>query len=301
MPIFFKRGFFLNFLLVVVSLGDILWLSTGTALAHETRDVDGGKYQLRVGFINEPAYQGLENGLELTVCTGQCTTKPDSNGVLANGLTGAFDTLKAEVVYGPNTMPLTLVAVPYQPGKYDGRFVPTRPGNYTFHITGTLGSDKIDERFTSSPNTFDSVQDLTVLQFPDKPGFGQTSAGSVAPATAAAAPTTAPTAPATASGTSSATTGAAPTTAATVAPTVVAATAPAGASVGDLQALQQKVASQQAALETATNNASSANTFGLAGLIAGIIGIVVAGVAFFMSRSKGGSATPKPRREIEGG
>ncbi|MBN9392242.1 MAG: hypothetical protein J0I20_29665 [Chloroflexi bacterium] len=282
---------------VVSALG----LSTGAALAHETRDVDGGKYQLRVGFIDEPAYQGLQNGLELTVCNGQCSTKPDSNGVLANGVTGAFDTLKAEVIYGPSTMPLTLVAVPYQPGKYDAMFVPTRTGNYTFHISGTLNSDKIDERFTSSPDTFDSVQPLTVVQFPDKPGFEQ--GGSVGSVTVTAAT------PVATPGGSTATTVAA-TSAVTTNPTASAATpasgtstgaVPAGASASDVQALQQQLAAQQQALDTAKNNASSANTLGLVGLIVGILGLLVAGVALFMSRSKGNGGSPKPRREVEGG
>ncbi len=292
--------------MVIFSFGSALWLSTGAALAHETRDVDGGKYQFRVGFITEPAYQGLENGLELTVCTGQCTTKPDSNGVLANGLTGAFDTLKAEVIYGPSAMPLTLVAVPYQPGKYNAPFVPTRTGNYSFHIFGTLGTDKIDERFTSSPDTFDSVQELTALQFPDKPGYNQASSlpaatASTSTGVAAGSPTAAPAATpaATAAGTTSAGSGATPVVAA--APTKNAGAAPAGASASDLQALQQQLAAQQQALDTAKNNVASANTLGLVGLIAGIIGLVVAGVALFMSRSRGGPGSPKPRREIEGG
>ena len=295
---FFKSGSFLNLILVVIFFGSALWFTTGAALAHETRDVDGGKYQFRVGFITEPAYQGLENGLELTVCTGQCTTKPDSNGVLANGLTGAFDTLKAEVIYGPSTMPLTLVAVPYQPGKYNAPFVPTRTGNYSFHIFGTLGTDKIDERFTSSPDTFDSVQELTALQFPDKPGFSQ--AGSVPPATAGTSTGVAVGGPTAAPAATPATTVAGGTPIAAVAPTASAA-APAGASASDLQALQQQLATQQQALDTAKTNASSANTLGLVGLIVGIIGLVVAALALFMSRSRGSSGSPKPRREIEGG
>lgn len=281
------------------SLGSALWLSTGAALAHETRDVDGGKYQFRVGFIDEPAYQGLPNGLELVVCTGQCTTKPDSNGVLANGLTGAFDTLKAEVIYGPSTMPLTLVAVPYQPGKYDARFVPTRTGNYSFHIFGTLGSDKIDERFTSSPDTFDSVQEITALQFPDKPGFNQ--AGSVPPATAGTSTGVAVGGPTAGPASTPAATLAGGTPVAAVAPTVNAATVPAGVSASDLQSLRQQLTTQQQALDAAKNNASSANMLGLAGLIVGIVGLGVAGIALFVNRSKVGSGSPKPRREIEGG
>lgn len=41
------------------------------------------------------------------------------------------------------------------PGDYRGWLIPTRPGKYTFHFTGTIKGDPIDERITASPTTFD--------------------------------------------------------------------------------------------------------------------------------------------------
>jgi len=46
--------------------------------------------------------------------------------------------------------------------------VPTRTGDYIFHISGTVGTTTIDEKFESGPNRFDSVGDAGALQFPDK-------------------------------------------------------------------------------------------------------------------------------------
>jgi hypothetical protein len=264
-------------------LSGALLLPARLALAHETRDVVGGKYQLRVGFISEPAYQGLENGLELTICNGQCAPKPDANGVLVNGLTGAFDSLKVEVIFEANTMPLSLVAVPYNPGKYNAQFIPTRAGNYTFHIFGMLGPDKLDERFTSNPNTFDSVQPLTVVQFPDKTGYNQ-SASSVPAATpqgSSGQATVAPTAQtAQTAGTTPAATALSGPTTGTVA----------GVSASDLQDLKEQLITQQQDLATAKGNSSMASTLALGGLIAGVIGLSLGGLALFLARPK----KPKP-------
>jgi hypothetical protein len=44
--------------------------------------------------------------------------------------------------------------------------VPTRTGDYTFHVTGTIGTTKIDEKFESGPGRFDGVEDIAPLQFP---------------------------------------------------------------------------------------------------------------------------------------
>jgi hypothetical protein len=62
-------------------------------------------------------------------------------------------------------MPLTLV--PVGEGEYEAAFVPTATGDYTFRIFGTIGEATVDERVTSGPTTFDSVQPLTAIEFPE--------------------------------------------------------------------------------------------------------------------------------------
>ncbi|HEY8757066.1 MAG TPA: hypothetical protein VIN74_01085, partial [Candidatus Limnocylindria bacterium] len=39
---------------------------------------------------------------------------------------------------------------------------------YTFHISGTAGTTKVDEKFESGPNRFDPVIDIVGLEFPDQ-------------------------------------------------------------------------------------------------------------------------------------
>ncbi len=129
-----------------------------TALAHERRQV--GPYTLEVGWLTEPAYVNTINGLELMV-TETATGKP---------VEGLDNTLQAEVIVGGGAKKLTLELqpTPEEPGTYQGVFLPTRAGDYIFHIFGTAGSTKVDERFESGPNRFEGVASTDALQFPDK-------------------------------------------------------------------------------------------------------------------------------------
>ncbi len=133
--------------------------SPSVALAHERRPV-AGKYQLVVGFLNEPAVTGQMNGIDLRV-TSIADGKP---------VEGLEKTLRAEVVVGggAHSMPVELEARYGQPGAYVGYFIPTRDGAYTFHFSGTIASTPVDERFESGPSTFEDVQSAQALQFPDK-------------------------------------------------------------------------------------------------------------------------------------
>jgi hypothetical protein len=143
--------------------GAILALSLmlpASASAHEQRDV--GKYHFVVGFLNEPPLQDQVNGIDLTV-----TTADDKKPVA-----GADKTLKTEVIVGGNakSMPITLQSRFGMPGKYAGYFMPTATGAYTFHFSGTINGDPVEQRFESGPGRFDDVQPIGPLQFPRQLG-----------------------------------------------------------------------------------------------------------------------------------
>lgn len=132
--------------------------SSNTALGHERRVV--GPYTFVVGWMNEPAYVNLMNSLDLTVT--------ETTG--AKAVEGLATTLKADVTFGGLTtpQPLTLAARFGLPGKYSGYVLPTRVGEYTFHIVGTVGTTNIDERFQSGPGRFGSIESTDPLQYPAK-------------------------------------------------------------------------------------------------------------------------------------
>ena len=111
---------------VVASFGILATPAAG----HETRKV--GPYTFIVGWLSEPATIGQSNGLDLTVTE----TAGDK------AVEGLEKTLKAEVIIGggAKTRSLDLKPDGDMPGRYTSGFVPTRVGEYAFHISGTAGT-----------------------------------------------------------------------------------------------------------------------------------------------------------------
>lgn len=143
----------------LVRVGSVILLTiafTMSVAAHEHREVADGQYEMTIGFLDEPAYVNLKNGLSLRVVSVDGEEPVE----------GLADTLTAEVIYGDQSMELELEPVLNDPGHYRAIFFPTAPGAYTFHITGEIDGNKIDEEFTSGPETFSEVEPIEPLQFP---------------------------------------------------------------------------------------------------------------------------------------
>jgi hypothetical protein len=143
--------------LMAFGIGLVVAIGAATgALAHVEIDIGDGQYVMEVGFRDEPAYAGEPNALSLSVeqfATGG--TEP------VNDLAA---TLSAEVSRDGQTMTLTLV--PVGEGEYEAPFVPTATGDYTFRISGMIGEATVDESVTSGPTTFNSVEPLSAIEFP---------------------------------------------------------------------------------------------------------------------------------------
>jgi hypothetical protein len=157
---------------VVGVFGLLLALGAAPAAAHEERKV--GKYALAVGFGDEPAYSGEKNSVQMFI--HDAGDKP---------VVDLGDTLKVDVSQGSDdTQKLSLTMAPNfevgefgTPGDYRAWFIPTTPGAYTFHFTGTIKGQRIDQRFTSGLTTFDEVKDPAEVEFPAKdPTTGQLAA-----------------------------------------------------------------------------------------------------------------------------
>lgn len=135
-----------------------LWPAS-TASAHERRRV--GKYQLIVGFLSEPAVQGMLNGVDLRVSV------PDEQDRPVEGLE---NTMKVRVAWGGRE-PRELALRPRfrTPGAYNAELIPTRPGDYVFTFTGTIEGLAVNERFESGPGRFDDVKDAGALYLPEPP------------------------------------------------------------------------------------------------------------------------------------
>jgi hypothetical protein len=145
-------------------LATLVLVPASPAFAHEQRQV--GAYQFTVGWEHEPTYTGFENGVQLFI--------KDAKGNPVDDL-GDPPSIKVQVVSGGQTSdPLDLKASFDADtglgthGEFDAAFIPTAPGNFTFHLTGTVNGQKVDESFTSSDKTFDPVKDPAEIEFPAK-------------------------------------------------------------------------------------------------------------------------------------
>jgi len=132
-------------------------LTSGIAYAHERRNV--GPYEFAVGWLNEPAYVGVLNSIELHIVDTRSS----------KSVTGLEKTLSVDVQAGGLTpFKLDVAAAEDPSAGYVGWVMPTVPGAYAFHVVGKIDTQNIDEKFSSGPNTFDDVADLASLQYPTR-------------------------------------------------------------------------------------------------------------------------------------
>jgi hypothetical protein len=141
--------------LAVAVVAVALWLPD-TASAHERRKIAGDKAEAVVGWIVEPAYVELPNGVDFRV-TNAATKQP---------IEGLDKTVKVEVTKGGTKKTYDLRARFGQPGAYTADIMPTSTGDYSFRFTGEIEGVRIDETFESGPGRFNTIQALSTTQFP---------------------------------------------------------------------------------------------------------------------------------------
>ena len=143
--------------------GLLLVALAGTVQAHIVKSF--GAYTVALGWVHEPTYVGQLNAVQAFVT--------DSKGKPVNDL--AAGDLKVIVTAGGQDSASLELAPTYDadtglgtPGDYEAPIVPTIPGDYTFHLSGTIHGIAVDETATSSESTFNSAADSTSIDFPAK-------------------------------------------------------------------------------------------------------------------------------------
>src|SRR2546430_3914253 len=127
----------------------------GAAAAHERRTV--GPYEFEVGWLNEPAFAGLMNGLDLSVTD----TRSDK------GVEGLEKTLTVDLQTGGLApLALTITARFGTPGAYDGTFMPTVAGTYTLHIKGENDTPELHRKIESRPGRLEHLGSANALPRP---------------------------------------------------------------------------------------------------------------------------------------
>jgi hypothetical protein len=130
-------------------------MAASSASAHVVKR--SGPFDVKLGWGNEPALAGADNFVEAEVSDA------------ASGAPVAIPAgrLSVEVSYGGKA--ITRPLDPDEEG--DGmraELIPTQPGVYTFHITGTAAGRTLDVRATCSESTFNCVEDSGGIEFPVK-------------------------------------------------------------------------------------------------------------------------------------
>lgn len=136
-------------------IGLLLASLPALASAHESRQL--GKYQLVVGFMVEPAVEGVKNGVDLRV------TNTENN----QPVEGVEKTLKVELIYKGTSRVMDLRTLFRDPGHYTADLIPTAPGQYAFRFFGAIEGLQVNERFESGPGRFGDVGSSAELQFPE--------------------------------------------------------------------------------------------------------------------------------------
>ena len=155
---------------LVVAVLALMGLATGTVFAHEGRDVEG--YNFVVGWVEEPAYEGLKNGVEIRV-TKAASGSHGGHGEASEmvGVEGLGETLRVEVIHVATEASKILSLYPTRgvPGRYTAVLIPTSPGVYQFSVRGTVEGTQIDESFLSKGGGggFDDIRSAADLQFPE--------------------------------------------------------------------------------------------------------------------------------------
>ena len=147
-------------LLAAATLGVLLALAVAPSVssAHERRAIGGGKYDVVVGWDAEPAFVNQRNAAGFRI--SKAGTNP------AEPVTGAEKSLQVQIRQGAQTQQFPLRAVFGQPGYYVADIVPTRAGDYIWVLSGTIGSDAVNETFDSADGKFDSVIAASGIEFP---------------------------------------------------------------------------------------------------------------------------------------
>jgi hypothetical protein len=148
-------------LAAAVLLVSLTFAPAAAAHAH----VHVGDFSLAIGWMNEPTFVGQPNGIEVFV------EDHDENPVTDLGDESLSLVVSTDGQDSP-TMALT-AAFSIEggfgtPGQYTAPLIPTTPGAYTLHITGTIHDQAVDVSITSGEETFSSVQGSSDIEFPVK-------------------------------------------------------------------------------------------------------------------------------------
>ena len=160
-----KMQFLLPVLIIFTLVLVFSFYTVKPAYAHLTKKF--GNLSVTVGWSNEPALVGeLNNAIvQVNQTSGKTTT----------GVINALANMNILAKYGGVTKSIDFVPSEQTDGLYGGKMIPTRVGSYSLVINGTIQGQKIN---TEIP--LDEVQGKQQISFPDSTGSSGIAGGGAA-------------------------------------------------------------------------------------------------------------------------
>ena len=138
-------------------------LLNATVLAHVVEHA--GPYTLEIGWAHEPTYVGDANAVQVIVHDAKDDPVTDLAEEDLKVVVSTGGQQMGELTFEPG---FDLEEMEGPLGEYDAAIVPTAPGDYTFHLTGSIHGQAIDLTVTSGDKTFDVAKGTTDIEFPTK-------------------------------------------------------------------------------------------------------------------------------------
>ena len=169
-----------------IAVALITTISTAAVFGHEDREE--GDYKFIVGFLDEPAYEGLRNAVSLRVTKtrveehGEAMQEEEAK-MPGHGepetvpVEGLDATLQVEVTHVPSGASRVMDLRPawHDPGHYLADLIPTSPGHYRFRFFGTIEGNEIDSTYDSRAGggSFDDIRVASAIHFPETVASGR--------------------------------------------------------------------------------------------------------------------------------
>ncbi len=145
----------------IASAGLLALVTTGTAAAHAVEHA--GPYTIEIGWQHEPTYVGESNGVQVIVTDADNKPVVDLTADDLKVVVSTGDEQSQELTFDPGFDPEEMQG---NLGEYDAAIMPTAPGDYTFHVTGSIHGTPVDLTVASGDETFNTVVGTSDIQFP---------------------------------------------------------------------------------------------------------------------------------------
>ena len=167
-------------------------IPAAAVFGHEDREE--GEYTFKVGFLDEPAYEGQRNAVSLRVAKMKDEEQGEGHGDSAKKdmaeesehahdgpatvpVEGLEATLQVEVTHVPSGASKVMNLRPAwnDLGHYLADLIPTSPGHYRFRFFGTIEGNEIDTTYDSRAGggRFDDIREASTIHFPETVASGR--------------------------------------------------------------------------------------------------------------------------------